>query len=185
MSDRPTPETDAQGFGDGRHPWVATDFARRLERERDEAREELQQWKMLHAWGGTPEHIDQFIRGQQSRIHEAQEIELVCEQLERERDEALSLITKTKAILQQVDLPDEPLDVQAQRMVAQHDWQLGIARGQAKQIERANRTVLAMREAIEDVNKILLAIQLNDIFEDTMRNHANAALAKLQPFISP
>ena len=57
-------------------------------KERDEALEELQQWKMLYAWGGTPEHIDQFIKGQQSRIHEAQEIELVCEQLERERDEA-------------------------------------------------------------------------------------------------
>jgi hypothetical protein len=36
MSD--TPETDAQGYGDGRHPYVATDFARKLERERDEAR---------------------------------------------------------------------------------------------------------------------------------------------------
>jgi hypothetical protein len=35
MSD--TPETDAQGYGDGRHPYVATDFARKLERERDEA----------------------------------------------------------------------------------------------------------------------------------------------------
>lgn len=35
MSD--TPETDAQGWGDGLHPWVATDFARKLERERDEA----------------------------------------------------------------------------------------------------------------------------------------------------
>jgi hypothetical protein len=39
MSERPTPETDAQGWGDGRHPWVARDFARKLERERDEARE--------------------------------------------------------------------------------------------------------------------------------------------------
>jgi hypothetical protein len=38
---RPTPETDAQGWGDGLHPWVATDFARKLERERDEAREAL------------------------------------------------------------------------------------------------------------------------------------------------
>jgi hypothetical protein len=36
---RPTPETDAQGYGDGLHPWVATDFARKLEQERDEARE--------------------------------------------------------------------------------------------------------------------------------------------------
>ena len=48
MNDRPTPETDAQGFGDGRHPWVATSFARKLERERDEAWENLkltqQEW---------------------------------------------------------------------------------------------------------------------------------------------
>jgi hypothetical protein len=41
MSDTPTQETDAQGFGDGRHPWVATSFARKLERERDEANHEL------------------------------------------------------------------------------------------------------------------------------------------------
>lgn len=34
-NEKPTPETDAQGFGDGRHPWVGTDFARKLERERD------------------------------------------------------------------------------------------------------------------------------------------------------
>ena len=34
-NERPTPETDAQGFGDGRHPWVGTDFARKLERQRD------------------------------------------------------------------------------------------------------------------------------------------------------
>jgi hypothetical protein len=37
---RPTPETDAEGYGDGRHPWVATEFARKLERERDDAREQ-------------------------------------------------------------------------------------------------------------------------------------------------
>ena len=36
MSDRPTPETDEEQFGTGR---VSVDFARRLERERDEARE--------------------------------------------------------------------------------------------------------------------------------------------------
>ena len=35
MSD--TPETDAEGYGDGRHPFVTTEFARKLERERDEA----------------------------------------------------------------------------------------------------------------------------------------------------
>jgi hypothetical protein len=39
-------------------------------------------------WGGTPEHVHDFITGQQARIHEAQGIEKTCEQLERERDEA-------------------------------------------------------------------------------------------------
>lgn len=48
---------------------------------------------MLCAWGGTPEHIDQFIKGQQSRIHQAQDIEETCEQLERERDEALAKLS--------------------------------------------------------------------------------------------
>lgn len=59
----------------------------------------------------------------------------------------------------------------------------------ARQLERerdkAREENEAMREAIEGVNKILLSIQLNDIFEETMRNHATYALAKLQPFIKP
>jgi hypothetical protein len=43
-----TPETDAEGYGDGRHPWVATEFARKMERERDEARREsLEQARLL------------------------------------------------------------------------------------------------------------------------------------------
>lgn len=36
MNERPTPESDEAQFGTGR---VSVDFARRLERERDEARE--------------------------------------------------------------------------------------------------------------------------------------------------
>ena len=46
--------------------------------ERDEAVEEIKEWKTLCLWGGTPEHIHGFIRGQQSRI----------QHLECERDEA-------------------------------------------------------------------------------------------------
>lgn len=42
MNERPTPETDEAQFGTGR---VSVDFARRLERERDEAREELEDWR--------------------------------------------------------------------------------------------------------------------------------------------
>lgn len=40
-----------------------------------------------------------------------------------------------------------------------------------------------MREAINGVSKILRSIHLNDIFEETMRNHAVIALSKLQPFL--
>lgn len=37
MTDQPTPtpRTDAQCYGDGRHPYVPTEFARELERELD------------------------------------------------------------------------------------------------------------------------------------------------------
>jgi len=47
MSD--TPRTDAQGYGDGRHPYVPTDFARQLERELAEAKFDLQFRRELYA----------------------------------------------------------------------------------------------------------------------------------------
>jgi len=54
----------------------------KLERERDEARverdkvkDELMEWRPLCLWGGTPEYIHQFIKGQQARIHQTQNIE--------------------------------------------------------------------------------------------------------------
>jgi len=50
--------------------------------------------------------------------------------------------------------------------------------------EAAFATIKAMRAAISEASKILRSIELNDIFEDTMRNHAILALAKLQPFLS-
>lgn len=43
MSD--TPRTDAQGYGDGRHPYVPTDFARQLERELTSVRHDRDEWK--------------------------------------------------------------------------------------------------------------------------------------------
>lgn len=44
MNERPTPETDAKIQIYGGYVRLA-DFARRLERERDEAREELEDWR--------------------------------------------------------------------------------------------------------------------------------------------
>lgn len=110
MNDRPTPETDAfqQQYGHLFPNWLASQFcalARRLERERDEARDtitdvlsalvamehegprlaalrvrgerdEAREWKdMLSGWGGTPEIVHEFIKGQQARIHAVQDIE--------------------------------------------------------------------------------------------------------------
>lgn len=57
-------------------------------KELAEAREELIQWRTLRSWGGTPQIIDDFIKGQQSRIHAAQDAE-------RQRDtlaEALEMV---------------------------------------------------------------------------------------------
>jgi hypothetical protein len=39
----PTPETDAQCYGNGTHPYVPTDFARKLERERNEMRDAIRE----------------------------------------------------------------------------------------------------------------------------------------------
>lgn len=177
---RPTPETDleykeAQDFLRSAFVVPLAQFLE-VKRERDESR---------------------AARNECERQYQEKVAEIA--QLLSERDEALSLITKTKAILQQVDLPDELLDVQAQRMVNQHDWQLGIARGQAKQIEQANRTVHTMREAIKEahteLSNILDIINNSRGVDNWHLNGAVAtwnefdinpavALTKLQPFIS-
>ena len=43
MNDTPTPRTDAQGYGDGRHPYVPVEFARQLERELEQERQDRKQ----------------------------------------------------------------------------------------------------------------------------------------------
>jgi hypothetical protein len=40
-----------------------------------EAMEELNEWRTLNGWGGTPEIINDFIKEQQSRIYAAQKAE--------------------------------------------------------------------------------------------------------------
>ncbi len=36
---------------------------------------ELAEWQMLRIWGGTPAHVEAFIKGQQDRIHATQDVE--------------------------------------------------------------------------------------------------------------
>ena len=44
-------------------------------RERDKAEAELKEWSLLNLWGGTPEIVHAFVKGQQARIHAAQDLE--------------------------------------------------------------------------------------------------------------
>lgn len=59
------------------------------------------------------------------------------------------------------------------------------ARKLERERDEAKEQLEAMRTAIKEASKIVVSIQLNDIFEETMRNHAAYALAKLQPFLKP
>jgi hypothetical protein len=58
-----------------------------LESELNAARAEITEWRILNGWGGTPEIINDFIKGQQTRIHHAQDLETeltaVREEIER------------------------------------------------------------------------------------------------------
>ena len=57
-------------------------------RERDKAEAELKEWSLLNLWGGTPEIIHNFVKGQQARIHAAQDVEA---ELDATKERALTL----------------------------------------------------------------------------------------------
>jgi hypothetical protein len=57
-----------------------------------EAMEELNEWKTLTSWGSTPEIINDFIKGQQSRIHAAQEVEAELDEERKEGEEQARLL---------------------------------------------------------------------------------------------
>lgn len=117
-----------------------------------------------------------------------------CRQLERENAAMRAEIAETKQVLQQVDLPDEPLVVQAKRYVDQHDWHVGINRGQAKQIDDANRVNAAMREvmkeALESLDCLSLVVGLTPILGNKgaiqeANDQARATLSKFKASYLP
>jgi hypothetical protein len=88
-----TPETDAQGYGDGRHPWVATDFARKLERERDDLQKAVN--NLCDHFGVSPANttllaveVLKIKRERDEAITRRLETIMQCELYEQERDEA-------------------------------------------------------------------------------------------------
>jgi hypothetical protein len=118
MNTQPTPKTDVweaycdecyyhmwrlrrkteRGWYDGFHIHTGEEakglceILNKLERERDEAREELSEWRILNGWGGTPEIINDFIKGQQTRIHHAQDLEAELTAVTAQRDRLAELL---------------------------------------------------------------------------------------------
>jgi hypothetical protein len=79
-----------------------------------EAMEELSEWKTLTSWGGTPEIINDFIKGQQSRIYAAQEAEQQRDRMQHEREFFQSAFIEQGDVLSKVieqrDMLAEALD---------------------------------------------------------------------------
>jgi hypothetical protein len=100
-SNTPTPRTDAAVKASvGQWSFALRDECQRIERELIEAQEELNEWQTLATWGGTPMHVHEFIKGQQARIHLAQDAE---EQLESWQKLALSAEVLRKKADEQLD----------------------------------------------------------------------------------
>ena len=58
---------------DAEKPWLKEANARAAHAEAA-----LAEWSVLNLWGGTPEIIHEFIKGQQTRIHHCQDLEAEC-----------------------------------------------------------------------------------------------------------
>jgi hypothetical protein len=111
-----TPETDAEGYGDGRHPWVATEFARKLERERNKAQKEL---SSIHQWIDR-NHPDGFIDSQTyfqnlERVTDnwydrLDRLEVDAKRFVRERDEAREQNAKLREIAERLSICAENLE---------------------------------------------------------------------------
>ena len=69
---------------DAEKPWLKEANARA---ERAEAA--LAEWSVLNLWGGTPEIIHEFIKGQQNRIHHCQDLETELAHLRAAIDAAM------------------------------------------------------------------------------------------------
>jgi hypothetical protein len=102
-----TPRTDkftsTWDFHD--EPFEAAEHARTLERELTAARAEIAEWRILNGWGGTPEIINDFIKGQQTRIHLAQNLEEELDRVTEQRDEARKCAEMLRECAKQQEWP--------------------------------------------------------------------------------
>jgi len=94
-----TPETnEAVQWYEGIGWAVPASLAAKLERELTAAREKLAEWNILNGWGGTPEIINDFIKGQQTRIHYAQNLEEELTAVTEQRDRLAEASIRQKEI---------------------------------------------------------------------------------------
>jgi hypothetical protein len=81
-----------RGFNDGYHVHngeearALVNLLNKQDSELAAARAEIAEWRILNGWGGTPEIINDFIKGQQTRIHLAQNLEEELDRVTEQRD---------------------------------------------------------------------------------------------------
>jgi hypothetical protein len=75
------------------------EYTAKMQAELTAARAEIAEWRILNGWGGTPEIINDFIKGQQTRIHLAQNLE---EELDRVTEQLVSIDSMYHKIIKEV-----------------------------------------------------------------------------------
>jgi len=175
---RPTPETDAHIKRMETEDFdvelaLTNSFARKIERERNEAREALS-GRTVSCEQCNKAAADIADLNQRLIERTADMLAKVVDLEERNRTLLKTLIAR--------EAYEAGLAVELESLVAcaVHSCHKDCQQPSCK----ARRENKAMREAIKEAGKILQSIKLNDIFEETMRNHATYALAKLKPFIA-
>lgn len=151
-------------------PRVLREDAERNAARAERAEAELKEWSLLNLWGGTPEIIHAFIKGQQSRIWAAQdtEAELAAERdqltasLDMMRDEFMRIIACPGCNAEIGDLANRaqlklvqrvPVIVQRDHSEAEVRAVLKIVNEQTARAESAERAMERLRSETARIGK--------------------------------